>query len=585
MEIRVKGAREHNLKNINVEFGDGLTVVTGVSGSGKTSLVFDTVYHEANRRFLDVFLYGKGGKRFAPANVETITGLGPAIAIGQNLLNRNPGSTLATASGLHPFFRLLYAHLGVRHCLKCNEPLHVLSEDELIERLALLAKEEKHHVFAPLVKNAQGSHRTLLSTLDSQFDRTAIIVDEQRWDGTPLVASESHSIEVKLGTIDKSTSSKQIRELARQVTGMGAGALHAKSMKADIVLATTQICSRCGSGFRELRPTHFNQPCPYCKGKGCEQCGNTGMHPQAAAVRWEGMRFPELLKCSVEETGILFQEVHLPSTVNRLHTEIQRRLDALNRVGLGYVSMNRSSPTLSRGESQRVRLAISLSSRLEDIIHVLDEPTIGQHPADIARLLPAFRELAGPVIFVEHERVAAANADQAIDLGPGAGKNGGEVVFKGTPAELWLADTTTGQYFSLRNRVIPPEPREEPNNFIVVQKAHKHNLKNIRAKIPLGRLTVISGVSGSGKSTLVEHVLFPSLSKGEPIGCDRVDGPKIKPVLVDQGPIGRNPRSNPATYTKLSDIIRDLFAEATGLSKSHFSFNRSEPITRFITIF
>ncbi len=576
MDIHVKGAREHNLKNLDVQFGDGLTVVTGVSGSGKTSLVFDTLYHEANRRFLDVFLYGRRGQRLAPANVETITGLGPAIAVGQNLLNRNPGSTLATASGLHPFFRLLYTNFGIRHCIQCGEPLRVLTEDELIEQLTILAREEPQQVFAPLLPGVQGSHRTLLVTLEDKFERNRIIVDGSEWDGKQLSASAPHSIELEIGKIDTSSKAKEIRELAQQATAMGAGAIRAQSKKSTARFTTTQICGSCGAGFRELRPTHFNQPCPYCKGTGCTRCDMTGMHPQAASVRWEEMRLPELLAHSVEETCALFKSVPLPSTANRLHSEIQRRLDALKRVGLGYIALNRSSPTLSRGESQRVRIAISLSSRLEDIIHVLDEPTIGQHPADIARLLPAFRELAGPVIFVEHERVAAAAADQAIDLGPGAGKIGGEVVFEGSPAKLWLADTATGQYFSLRKRVATPEPRVEPNKFLIVNDAHKHNLKNIRVRIPLGRLTVISGVSGSGKSTLVEHVLVPSLRKKEPIGCEALEGPNIKPVLVDQSPIGRNPRSNPATYTKLSDIIRDLFADATGLSKSHFSFNRPE---------
>ena len=223
-----------------------------------------------------------------------------------------------------------------------------------------------------------------------------------------------------------------------------------------------------------------------------------------------------------------------------------------------------------------MRLAISLTSALEDILHVLDEPTIGQHPADVSHFLPAFRELPGPVVYVEHDRVAAAAADQAVDLGPGAGQQGGEVVFQGTPAELWRADTHTGRYFSLRQRVRAPERRPPPAVFLSLHGAYQHNLDNIDVRIPLHRLTVISGVSGSGKSTLVEHVLVPSLINATPTGCQGIDGPPIKPILVDQSPIGRNPRSNPATYTKLSDIIRELFASQTTLSSSHFSFNRPE---------
>jgi excinuclease ABC subunit A len=576
MDIRIRGAREHNLKNIDVRFGDGLTVVTGVSGSGKTSLVFDTLHHEAHRRFLDVFLYGWSGQRLAPAKVEAITGLGPTIAVGQNLLNRNPLSTLASASGLHPFFRLLYTNYGVRHCLQCGSSLSVLTEDEIIDRLTSLSKQEHLNLFIPLLHQVKGSHTTLLKVLADEFGKERLIVDGNIWDAHPLDPMEAHDTEIKIGRIDRSLSAKKIREIILEAMALGAGAIRVHGKQNKVTLATTRVCSTCGAGFRELKPNHFSQPCPYCKGEGCERCDQTGMHPQAASVRWRGMRLPELLKLSVEEVRQLFSEAELPSTANRLRSEIQRRLDALEQVGLGYISLDRSAPSLSRGESQRVRLAISLSSRLEDMLHVLDEPTIGQHPTDVARFLPAFRDLAGPVIYVEHDRVAAAEADQAIDLGPGAGKEGGEVIFTGSPAELWKADTPTGRYFSLRNWVMTPEPRLPPDQFLLVRGAHQYNLKHIDVKLPIGRLTVITGVSGSGKSTLVEHVLVPTLKKKKPIGCEGIEGPNIKPVMVDQSPIGKNPRSNPATYTKLSDIIRDLYAEATGLSKSHFSFNRPE---------
>ncbi len=266
----------------------------------------------------------------------------------------------------------------------------------------------------------------------------------------------------------------------------------------------------------------------------------------------------------------------MASTAARLKAEIARRLEALVRVGLGYVALDPASPTLSRGESRRVRLAVALTSCLEDIVHVLDEPTIGQHPADVARLLPAFRDLGGPVIYVEHDRVAAAVADHVLDLGPGAGPYGGQVTYAGTPAGLWEADTPTGRYFSLRERVVTPERRPAPQTFLTLRRANLRNLRAVDVTIPLERLTVVTGVSGSGKSTLVEDVLAASLQKQAPVGCEAIEGPPLAGVMVDQSPIGRNPRSNPATYTKLADIVRDLFAEATGLSASHFSFNRPE---------
>jgi excinuclease ABC subunit A len=576
MDVRIRGAHEHNLKNINLDFGDGLTVVTGVSGSGKTSLVLDTLYHEAHRRFLDVYLYGRGGGRLAPARVDRITGLGPTIAVGQNLLNRNPNSNLASASGLHPFFRLLYTNFGERHCLDCGELVRVRSEDEILEHLTDLSSRTPVKLFVPLLHEVEGSHQTLLSTLTAEFGAAQLIVDGQIWKSTPLDSRQPHSIEIEIGKLDGSETARQVREYVHTALALGAGAIHARTEDIEVALATKMVCTKCNAGLGELRPTHFNQNCPYCKGEGCRRCAQTGMHPQAASVRWEGLRFPDLLSHSVDLAQTLFANASLPSTADRLQSEISRRMEALNRVGLGYLSLNRTAPTLSRGESQRVRLAISLSSRLEDILHVLDEPTIGQHPADVTRFLPAFRELAGPVIYVEHDRVAAANADHAVDLGPGAGGEGGHVIFEGTPAGLWEANTATGKYFSLRKRVMPPEPRPSAEEFLFIHGANKHNLLDVDIKIPLGRLSVITGVSGSGKSTLVEHVLVPSLSQKEPVGCVKMTGPNLRAVMVDQSPIGRNPRSNPATYTKLADAIRDLYAEATGLSKSHFSFNRPE---------
>jgi excinuclease ABC subunit A len=508
MDIRIRGAREHNLKNIDIEFGGGLTVVTGVSGSGKTSLVFDTLYHEARRRFLDVYLYGRGGQRLAPARVEQITGLGPTIAVGQNLLNRNPNSILATAAGLHPFLRLLYTNFGERHCIHCGEPVSLLSEDEIIERLVKLSNQELLRLYVPLVREIPGSHQTLISVLVDEFDVDRIIVDGKSLDSDPLDSRQPHSIEIEIGSLGGTEPVNEVREIVQRAASLGAGAIRARGVSVEQTLATSMICTRCGSGLGELRATHFNQKCPYCKGEGCQRCDGTGMHPQAASVTWEGMRLPDFLSNSIDEALTTFSDAILPSSAERLRSEISRRLEALERVGLGYLGLNRSSPTLSRGESQRVRLAISLSSRLEDMLHVLDEPTIGQHPADVARFLPAFRDLAGPVIYVEHDRLAAAAADHAVDLGPGAGVEGGKVVCKGSPLELWHSDTATGRYFSSRQRVMIPDPRPSPKEYIRIGGAWKHNLQRVDVRIPIGCSTVLTGVSGSGKSTLVEHVLI-----------------------------------------------------------------------------
>jgi excinuclease ABC subunit A len=575
--IHIQGAGEHNLRDIDVEFGDGLTVVTGVSGSGKTSLVFDTLYHEARRRFLEVFSLGSTGQRLSPAKVQAITGLGPAIAVGQNLLNRNPNSTLATASGLHPFLRLLYARFGERHCPRCGAGLSILAEDEIVERLVTLAGRGPITILAPLLRGVRGSHRTLLELLAAEFGADALLVDGRPWDPHQLDPMLPHDVEVEVARLAEGVPVGQVREAVQVTAALGAHALTVRrNAQQALTLARAPVCAACGTWFGDLEPVHFHTPCLHCKGTGCERCGGTGLHPQAAAVRWCGLRLPDLLARSVDDVRLLFAQAELPSSATRLRTEIGRRLEALERVGLGYVTLDRPSPTLSRGEAQRVRLAVALTSRLEDMLHVLDEPTIGQHPADVGRLLTAFRELAGPVVYVEHDRAAATVADQAIDLGPGAGAEGGRLLFSGTPAGLWEADTPTGRYFSLRERVLTPEPRPEPEDFLTVRGATLRNLQKIDVPLPLGRLTVITGVSGSGKSTFVEDVLVASLSEKKPVGCQAVEGPSLKPVLVNQNPIGRNPRSNPATYTKLADVIRDCFAAATNLSASHFSFNRPE---------
>jgi excinuclease ABC subunit A len=576
MNIQVQGAREHNLRGVDVEFGEGLTVVTGISGSGKTSLVIDTLYHEARRRFLEVFELGSPRGRLAPANVDAIIGLGPAVAVGQNLLNRNPNSTMATASGLHPFLRLLYAHFGERSCPRCGMSLSVYSEDEILECMAEMAGRGTVSIAAPLVHEIRGSHRTLLAALGERFEMERIWVDGEPWQGEELEAVEEHDIEVQLRTLEPGTNLAELRSALLEVIAFGSQAVTLRWEGQVQQLARSPVCIRCGAWFGELRPVDFNRTCPACSGVGCQACHETGLPPIAAATRWAGLRFPELFQLSVDEALELFIRAEQNAAITRLRREITQRLVAMQRVGLGYIHLDRPAPTLSRGEAQRVRLGLTLISRLEDMLHILDEPTVGQHPADIQRLLPAFRELTGPVVFVEHDRTAAAGADQAVELGPGAGHTGGQIIFRGTPEQLWLADTATGQYFSQRKYVQLAKKRSKPDRFLTIRDAYLRNLNHIDVPIPLERFTVITGVSGSGKSTLVEDVLVPSLLNLKPTGCKEIDGPQIHPTLVDQSPIGRNPRSNPATYTKLSDIIRDLFAGETGLPAASFSFNRPE---------
>ncbi|MHA3963791.1 MAG: ATP-binding cassette domain-containing protein [Candidatus Thorarchaeota archaeon SMTZ1-45] len=576
MDIRIRGARENNLKSVDVDIADGLTVVTGISGSGKTSLVFDTMYHEARRRFLDVFRSSSSRVRMPPANVRSLTGIGPTIAVEQNLLNLNPLSTLASASGLHPFFRLLYARFGIRYCVTCGASLQVLTEDEIISLINEKLRRTRVEVASSLVQSVKGSHKMLLELLVDEFGSERVLVDGVPWDRKDLISEEPHDISILLGRFDSKSRTSEVRDSIRKAYELGSDSVLVSYNDTSRNLSLSSVCSQCGTWFSNVESKHFGMKCIHCEGKGCEKCNHSGLHQMAANVLWEGRSFPELLTLTVSEVHDIFNNVQLPTTAKRLKSEISRRIEALMTVGLGYIQLDRSSPSLSRGESQRVRLAISLTSRLEDIVHVLDEPTIGQHPADVAKLMPSFRKLLGPVVFVEHDRVAASHADRVIDLGPEAGDNGGKIVFTGTPQGLWKADTKTGHYFSLREHVPTLKSHPEPDEFIRISGATKHNLKEISVDMPVSRLTVITGVSGSGKSTLVQHVLVPTLETGKPVGCKSIEGKKLRPVMVDQKPIGKNPRSNPGTYTKLSDIIRDLYASETGLSASHFSFNRPE---------
>jgi len=576
MPVSIQGASEHNLKDIDVEIGDGLTVVTGVSGSGKTSLAFDTVHHEARRRFLEVFALGSTQLRLSPASVRRIAGLGPAVAVGQNVLNRNPNSTVASASGLHLLLRMLFARFGNRRCTRCGAEVAVASEDEIVDRLLALSQHQAVEVLVPLVRQALGSHRMLLELLERELGEQAMLVDGQPWHRQTLDPQLPHNVAVRMGLLSEGALAAQVRELLRSAAALGTPELVAMTESDRVTFSRAAVCVECGAWLDDVRPVHFGTHCPFCEGKGCGRCLDSGLYPAAAAVQVMGLTLPQVLAMSVDDARTFFASGTLASAAKRLHTEITRRLDALQRVGLGYLSLDRSSPSLSRGEAQRMRLATCITSRLEDLLHVLDEPTIGQHPSDVVNLMPILQQLPGPVVYVEHDRLAASYADQAIDLGPGAGDAGGHLLFSGPPFDLWRQETPTGRYFSLREHAKIPRQRPVPTEHLTIRGAFLHNLRGVDASFPVGRLTVVTGVSGSGKSTLLEDVLVSSLSKGQPQGCEAIEGQILRPILVDQSPIGRNPRSNPATYTKLSDTMRDLYAMVAGLSPSHFSFNRPE---------
>ena len=575
MGIDIRGAKEHNLKNIDLTIDTGLTAVTGVSGSGKTSLVFDTLYHEARRRFIDIFSLGSPSGRLRPAHVRSISGLGPAIAVSQNSLNRNPNSTLATATGLHPFLRLLYANFGIRTCPTCGNPLTLPVGDRLPEILSSKVSEERLSLHLNLVRGIPGSHATLLSSISDVVEGFCLLVDGLPWNGEPLRPDEPHDIDI-VTNMSESEDYTFAREIVSIAEDLGIHGIEVHTGSRVERYSLTSICANCGGWTDELKPAYFHRACPYCRGTGCPTCNDTGLHPAASTVRWRNALLPELLRRTVDDVSSLFSTGDVSDCPSRLGYEIQRRIDALQRVGLGYIALNRESPTLSRGEAQRVRIAIAMMSRLSDILYILDEPTIGQHPVDVERFFPVLQGIGGSVVFVEHDPLAVSRADHVIDLGPGGGEHGGSIEFTGSPEELWRSDTITGRQFSRRTDPIQRLSRQPATRFLEFIGAEAHNLRSVDIQIPVGRLSVITGISGSGKSTLVEEVFLQTLRNKSPVNCREFNGPILSPVYIDQSPIGRNPRSNPATYTKLSDYLRTYFSNHSEYSPSHFSFNRKE---------
>ena len=704
--IKIEGAREHNLKNIDVAIPRySLSVITGLSGSGKSSLAFDTIYAEGQRRYIETFsAYARnflGG--MSRPDVDKVTGLSPVISIEQKTTNRNPRSTVGTTTEVYDFLRLLYARVGEAYSYVTGEKMVRYTEEQIVNLLLDQYNERKVYVMAPIVQNRKGHYREVLESVRKK-GYLHVRIDGEIMELVPdmmLDRYKNHSIEVVVDRLRVQT--KDDKRLAQSVaTAMQVG-------KGLIMLCDAEtmevrhysrrlMCPTSGIAYRDPAPHDFsfNSPqgaCPHCKGLGyvqlidmdkvypdatlsvrqggvaplgkwrqspifgqvghvleragynidtpigeipqevraelindtlaayirqmadtemsaaarkwadqfnhtavCPECGGKRLKRESLHFLIDGKNISDLAEMDLTDLHQWATTVEGRLTSQRrqiaseILKEIRTRLKFMIDVGLEYLSLNRATSTLSGGESQRIRLATQIGSELVNVLYILDEPSIGLHQRDNIRLinsLKALRDIGNTVIVVEHDQEMMENADWIVDIGPRAGRKGGEVVYQGTYKEMLKRETLTSLYLSKSLRItIPTQRRKGNGKSIILKGARGNNLKNVTATFPLGKLICVTGVSGSGKSTLINDTLHPILSQHfyrsqkEPLAYDSLEGIENidKVVDVDQSPLGRTPRSNPATYTNVFNDIRNLYVElpeskVRGYKPGRFSFN------------
>jgi excinuclease ABC subunit A len=630
-KIRIKGARMHNLKNISLEIPrNELVVFTGLSGSGKSSLAFDTIFAEGQRRYVESLSpYARQflGQMEKP-DVDEITGLSPAIAIDQKAHSRNPRSTVATLTEIYDYLRVLFARIGIPYCPVCGDEIKKMSAEEMVDTLVAHAKKTGTSVitiFAPIVRGRKGEYFQLLQDLFQQGFIEARIDGEifSLHEKVDLKRYNVHTIEVM---IDRVIPEQRTRlfEAVETALDKGKGLLvaafstgklsrqKAEAGKNEILLSAHWSCPKDGFAFPEIEPRlfSFNSPygaCEACHGIGhdyfdtsaiCEVCAGARLKPEVLAIKITKKSIHDLTDQTIDKAYEFFGTLESHLTVNEkkvavnLLKEINSRLEFLLEVGLDYIALNRESGTLSGGESQRIRLASQIGSSLTGTLYVLDEPTIGLHERDNERLLKILkhlRDLGNSVIVVEHDEQVIMESDHMVDIGPGPGRRGGEVVANGPTAQLLKDKTTkslTVKYLTRKVEIETPKKRRtnEKGQLHFIG-ATSNNIKNLEFRIPLGRLVCVTGVSGSGKSTLLENIVYRNVQKkvsgfNDLENLSKLFGTEyVKTIIeIDQSPIGRTPRSNPATYTGVFTPIRDFFsllpeARERGYKPSRFSFN------------
>ncbi|MBF0329350.1 MAG: excinuclease ABC subunit UvrA [Nitrospirae bacterium] len=627
--IFVKGAREHNLKDITVKIPrDRITVITGPSGSGKSSLAMDTIYAEGQRRYVEsLSAYARQFlEQMQKPDVDYIEGLSPAIAIDQKTVTRSPRSTVGTITEIYDYMRVLYTRIGVPYCYGCGSLISTQDLHNIIRAVSSFSAGTRVQVLAPIVRERKGEYKKELYRMRMDgFVRARI--DGKMFDLTgdiELKKQQRHTIEIVIDRfIIKSSIEKQIKHaIDTALKYADTVIINLVDEDRDIPFSRNLACPQCGISYPEIEPMMFSfnskyGACSRCKGLGiegmsndffddsvldagnahfsdCRECGGMRLRPESLSVKLQGKSIGEFSAMNIEAAKNFIENLNLTereqSIAKKVLKEVSDRLSFLDKVGLGYLTLNRHSLTLSGGEAQRIRLATQLGSSLTGVLYILDEPSIGLHTRDCKNLLNSLyeiRDAGNTVVIVEHDEDTIRAADFVIDMGPGAGKNGGWVIAEGSPKSIEAnPSSVTGRYLCGESTIPVPKNRRANNDCIEIVGAEAFNLKRIDVSLPLGQFVCVTGVSGSGKSTLIHEVLYKSLwqrinnidmlpGKHKKIeGIEKID----RVICVDQSPLGRTPRSNPATYTGILNFVRELFAQlpesrVRGYNISRFSFN------------